>query len=429
MVGITMLLCLTVYGLYNIKKAIWLLLFLMMAIPLGTIAPGVNTIELLRIGSVSIFELLIIFYLIVSSAKHPVKVRKYLILPSVLIVMYISNVILSTSKYGINSTFADAKDYIIAMLILILVVQVSDKYDLSNFCSLVLKAVFMANIIVWIGYILTYQTFLPSSYRFGFAVQSLSIFTIPYIIYSIIILKKYKRWMIVELIFQIYMMMISQNRTNPIIILAVLVVMSVYYIIMSKNVTKKIKRKIFLFGLTVVLVFIGIALYVFLNQDITTGFLGRINEMLLGDFSTDSTKVRNINLEYYTKEVAKQLFGVGLGSYMPALSIFSLGFDQSTMLNYSFDNAYVTIAYKMGFITAVIYLLFILQHVIWNYKQRKNKLIYFFSMLVLIGLGVSGSLLTIQLAKSINVYGFYMAFIVFLRELGRSPVNENKLFP
>jgi hypothetical protein len=192
--------------------------------------------------------------------------------------------------------------------------------------------------------------------------------------------------------------------------------MIIYYLLLNRNISKSEKNKWFNFSLIFVFMIIVAIVYVGTHKNVKNGYLGRINEMLQGNFTTDSTEMRDKNIDFYTKKIMNTPQGVGFGAYMPALSIHTTGYDDTTLLNYGFDNAYLTITYKCGIAGVVLYALFLFQQVFWAFKQRKRGYIYFLVLLVLLGMILSGTCFTIQLVKSINVYGFYMALIIFFRE-------------
>ena len=405
---------LSLIGISNLKSGVSSLLFLIMAIPLGQLFPYLNTVGLLRIGSVSVYELLIIFYLLLVVFKGKFRYSRFSLFSLIFIAFYICDAVLSTGKYGMSSILADAKDYMVAMLLVQLIIQVVDYYTIDDFGMIVLKGTFVASIITFIGYIGTYHTILPVASRYGFGIQTLFLFSIPYGLYLIIVEKKNELWIILEILLQFYLMVLSQNRTNPVIIAFIVLIGLWYYlssdIEMPDGAKKRLRNWIF-----IIICILGAGvIYVKMNSSVTTGFMGRINEVLFSNGETDSMKMRSINIAYYLSEIKKKSMGVGLGAYMPAKSIYVSGFDDSTLLNYGFDNMFITMSYKVGVAVTVVYALYLLWGISVVFRKRKIERASFLCGLILIGFVIAGGVYTVQLLKNISVYTCFMAMLTIL---------------
>ncbi|WP_338705295.1 hypothetical protein [Priestia aryabhattai] len=398
----------------NYKKAIWLNLFLILATPLGALTPSINTIFLLRIGPFSAYEINIIVILIMSLIKSRFKIYRFYILPALLMCFYLINILSSSPLYGLNSVLADAKDYIISLIIIFIVSQITDEDSLKRFLNIALKAVFCSSIIIFLFYIISQGTIFPTPIRYGFSIQSLYVFSIPYIIYIYGIGMCRKKWLLFSLFLQIYLMVIAQNRTNILLIISILAIMFIYYIFVSKNMRNAIKKRLSFFGVLFLIAIIIMSIDIYQNRTITTGFYGRINEMIFSDFSTDSTEVRSITMDYYIEEIKKNIWGYGLGKYMPALSIYNSGFESTTLLNYGFDNMFITMSYKVGVIAAIIYLIFFVVQLFKFYLTRRKYSDNMLYLIILIGLYVSCAVLTGQLLKNIGIYTFVLTLIVHI---------------
>lgn len=405
---------LSLIGISNLKRGVSSLLFLIMAIPLGQLFPYLNTVSLLRIGSVSVYELLIIFYLLLVVFKGKFRYSRFSLFSLVFIAFYICDAVFSTGKYGMSSILADAKDYVVAMLLVQLIIQVVDYYTIDDFGMIVIKGTFLASIITFIGYIGTYHTILPVASRYGFGIQTLFLFSIPYGLYRIIVEKKNELWIVLEIFLQFYLMVLSQNRTNPVIIAFIVLIGLWYYlssdIEMPDGAKKRLRNWIFI----IICILGASVIYIKMNSSITTGFMGRINEVLLSNGETDSMKMRSINIAYYLSEIMKNSMGVGLGAYMPAKSIYVSGFDDSTLLNYGFDNMFITMSYKVGIAVTIMYAVYLLWGISIVFRKRKIERASFLCGLILIGLVVAGGVYTVQLLKNISIYTCFMATLTIL---------------
>lgn len=410
-------------GISNLKSGVSSLLFLIMAIPLGQLFPYLNTVSLLRIGSVSVYELSIIFYLLLVVFKGKFRYSRFSLFSLVFIVFYICDAVFSTGKYGVSSILADAKDYVVAMLLIQLIIQVVDYYTIDDFGIIVLKGTFVASIITFIGYIGTYHTILPVASRYGFGIQTLFLFSIPYGLYLIIVEKKNELWIVLEIFLQFYLMVLSQNRTNPVIIAFIVLIGLWYYlssdIEMPDGAKKRLRNWIFI----IICILGACVIYIKTNSSVTTGFIGRINEVLLSNGETDSMKMRNINIAYYLSEIMKNSMGVGLGAYMPAKSIYVSGFDDSTLLNYGFDNMFITMSYKVGIVVTIVYAVYLLWGISIVFRKRKIERAGFLCGLILIGLVIAGGVYTVQLLKNISIYTCFMATLTILTCKSREAIE------
>ncbi len=414
---------LSLIGISNLKRGVSSLLFLIMAIPLGQLFPYLNTVSLLRIGSVSVYELSIIFYLLLVVFKGKFRYSRFSLFSLVFIVFYICDAVFSTGKYGVSSILADAKDYVVAMLLIQLIIQVVDYYTIDDFGIIVLKGTFVASIITFIGYIGTYHTILPVASRYGFGIQTLFLFSIPYGLYLIIVEKKNELWIVLEILLQFYLMVLSQNRTNPVIIAFIVLIGLWYYlssdIEMPDGAKKRLRNWIFI----IICILGACVIYIKTNSSVTTGFIGRINEVLLSNGETDSMKMRNINIAYYLSEIMKNSMGVGLGAYMPAKSIYVSGFDDSTLLNYGFDNMFITMSYKVGIVVTIVYAVYLLWGISIVFRKRKIERAGFLCGLILIGLVIAGGVYTVQLLKNISIYTCFMATLTILTCKSREAIE------
>ena len=203
----------------SIRKAVWFNISLILSIPLGNILPTINTNQILRIGSITAFEINIIFIFFIIIGRGRIRINKLFTTPIILLSICSFYILLSLHKYGINSVLADSKDYIISMILVIIMVQIAEKDSIDILAEITLKSLFCASIIIFIGYIFTRGTIFPTSARYGFSIQALYIFTIPYTLYEYSIKKGIEVWKVLALILQLYLMIISQNRTNLLLIL------------------------------------------------------------------------------------------------------------------------------------------------------------------------------------------------------------------
>lgn len=405
---------LSLLGISDLKRGISTLLFLIMAIPLGQLLPSLNTIIVLRVGSVSVYEILIVFYLMLVLFKGKFKYSKFSIISFLFIAFYICDAIVSIGKYRMPSVLADAKDYIMAMLLVQLIIQVADYYTIDDFGMIVLKGTFVASIITFIGYIGTYHTIFPVASRYGFGGQTLFLFSVPYALYLIIMEKRSKSWIVLEILLQVYLMILSQNRANPILIVAIVLVSLWYYLASDMKMPTGAKKRLRKWIIASICILGAGAIYIKANSNVTTGFMGRINEMILSSGETDSMKLRSVNIAYYLSEIMKNSMGVGLGAYMPARSIYFSGFDDWTLYNYGFDNMFITMSYKVGIAVTIAYTIYLLWGISIVFKKRKIERAGFLCCLILIGLVIAGGVYTVQLLKNISIYTCFMATLTIL---------------
>ena len=259
--------------------------------------------------------------------------------------------------------------------------------------------------------------------RYGFGIQTLFLFSIPYGLYLIIVEKKNELWIALEILLQCYLIVLSQNRTNPVIIAFIVLIGLWCYLTsdieMPDGVKKRLRNWIFI----IICILGACVIYIKINSSVTTGFIGRINEVLLSNGETDSMKLRNINIAYYLSEIMKNSMGVGLGAYMPAKSIYASGFDDSTFLNYGFDNMFITMSYKVGIAVTIVYAVYLLWGISIVFRKRKIERASFLCGLILIGLVIAGGVYTVQLLKNISIYTCFMATLTILTCKSREAIE------
>ncbi len=399
--------------LLNYKKSIWFNIFIMLAIPLGNLFPNFNTINFLRIGSFSVYEINIIILFIYIFIKGKIKLDNILIAPIFLIFIYILNIIINISNYGLNCVFADSKDYILSLVIIFIAIQINDDNSLNKLIDTSIKASFCSSIIIFIGYIVTTRTIIPVNIRYGFSIQTLYIFSIPYIIYVLLMNIKRSFWLILNVILQLYLVILAQNRTNLILILSILLFSFLYYGFIYKGISNDKKVVLRIFCILLILILGIFIIYIFLNKSVKHGYLGRINEMIFNGFKTDSTEVRNINIEYYINEIKHNIWGYGLGKYMPAISIYTNKFEELTLYNYGFDNIILTMSYKVGILAMVLYNSIYIYLFIKLYKNRKKSIENILYLISLLGIYIASGFMTQQLLRNISIYIFFIMFMIF----------------
>ena len=108
---------------------------------------------------------------------------------------------------------------------------------------------------------------------------------------------------------------------------------------------------------------------------------------------------------------------------MPAKSIYVSGFDDSTLLNYGFDNMFITMSYKVGIVVTIVYAVYLLWGISIVFRKRKIERAGFLCGLILIGLVIAGGVYTVQLLKNISIYTCFMATLTILTCKSREAIE------
>ncbi len=392
-------------GTRNYEKCVRAMLILLLTVPLTSAEP-INTIQLLRIGSVNVLELGILELFIMGIFTGKLRwVKKDFISFSVLILLgiYIVDLILHLDN---SRSVADAKDYIIPAVFFFCIWSTIGKSvnAWEEFIQISLKALRMNAYMILVLY---FALWIPLGYsgRYGFPCETLYVYSIPVQLLSVhnkTVDKQDERKCIFGSLIQLWLLFLSQGR-SLLICTIVAVAICALMELCKKNTVKQVVKNV---G---VIVFMLVALgfmysYLMNNLNSNVGWVHRMAEVVNGGVNTSSNIIRNALYIRYMSLIKEYPFGVGFGASMPAYGYLNDG--MLTLLGeetLAIDSVLLTFSYKLGIIPFILYALCYLVVCYRLVRYKKNGNITNSIFLILILLIVPAAFLSCQALKNLNV--------------------------
>lgn len=421
-----------IYCYKNTNKCFWLTYFLILSLPISkNNIINYITIEIGGIG-INIFQILVSIIFIITIIKRNKEIRS--LFSSLVSISFLLLCILYFIYFiiGVNNknekALSDLVMYVFQMLIFYctfkLVNKKDDIYKLLNItfygltisCSLSLLMLITNKLKIW-G--ITYD-----GGRYGGNFITMLIITISYIV--ILLYNKDNRinklTIVYSLIISILSIMLSQNRTNPILliiscILILLININSNHNFNYKDIFRKLSIIIFMISI------LSIILIILFNSEI--GFVERFKNIT--SISEDVNMKTRVNTNnYYIGLIKENPFGSGFGTLMPFVDSEGI-FRYNNSLN--IDNTYINIARKAGIVTVIIYIYMILSPIIGLIKiyRIKKDNIYISAIIFYFMLIIASSVFTSQSIHSYAVSTFIWVFIGFIN-VKNITLKEEKIY-
>ena len=398
-------------GTRNYEKCVQSMLILLLTVPLTSAEP-INTIQLLRIGSVNVLELGVLELFVIGIIAGRLRwLKKDYISFSVLILLgiYIFDLTLHLNN---NRSIADAKDYIIPAIFFFCVWSTIGKSVSAweNFVQISLKALRVNAYVILILYFILW---IPLGYsgRYGFPCETLYVYSIPVQLlsaYNKTVNRQDEKKYLCGSLVQFWLLFLSQGRSLLICTIVAIAVCALMELC-KKNTVKQVARNL---GLIVLLLLALGFMYSYLmnNLNSTVGWVHRMAEVVNGGVNTSSNVIRNALYMRYISLIKEHPFGVGFGTSMPAYGYLNNG--SLTLLGeetLAIDSVLLTFSYKLGIAPFILYALcyFVACYRLVRYKKSGNitNSICFILMLLV----VPAAFLSCQALKSLNVAIFVSA--------------------
>ena len=415
----------------NPEKCFWITYFLMLALPLGSGNKIIVYLSITIAGiTINMIEAMVIANSIIILIGR--KGRKFEINNFINIAFLI--LVLSYGFYffiGINKGYKaiwDFKIYIIQILLFYSTYKIiKDSDDVKKLLNITFYASLSNSIITIIMYLTSSWSVWGLNYsggRFGGNFVTILIISMSYAVF--IFYNKsseVKRWILfVAMIAGMITMFLSQNRSNPILLLIssiLIIVVCLFNNRSDRNIIGKISLALIL-GISILF---GVAKFLYGESDFANRYISIIENK---DDNNLGTRAKTI--EYYSEIIKSKPFGNGFGTTMPFIdSNGNVKYDQSMNV----DNSYINIARKCGINTLIIYIivilspLFILKRL---YKYNKN-IIYKQLAISYFMLLIATSILTSQSIHSYAVSSFIWVLISYLNlelvKFKKASVEEN----
>lgn len=385
-----------------------ILLILVLMTPLSILKPyytlGIDITQLFIFMYIANIVLRFIIF-----KKKRIKVDLELI--SILFYMILGMILLNfiISRIDIRVKFVDFRNYIIIVLIYIIF---SKYFNIKRFFELVLYGLTLSSFITLIIYFLgdiNHLGLLAIEGRYTWGYQTLYIISIPIIMFFMFQKDKSfknKAYYIFSIIVQVSGLLLGQNRTAIILVLFNLLFVFITMLIIYLK-SKKNKLKIIL------LIFLNIVILISLifainngiknNSEVITRFLDVMNKT----GTIDNITTRNNTNMYYIEAIKNKLLGYGIGSKMYMYNENNSPYQ----LGYFIDNAFITMAYKLGVAILGIIILIILGTNIILIKKRNKGFILLYSLVSVNLVAIAGGMMTAQIINNNAVSFFFWALI------------------
>lgn len=367
-----------IFGLINLEKMLWINYLVILILPM----------DVLYKMDITYFPIIdVIFFIsivLVVVKKYIIDRDKMQISPVILILIiflifgYSTTLIISINEFG-KLSLIDGYQYFKFILIFFISSTCFPKKSISKFIKVTLVGVSINSIILILIYIFNSTNLGIDRYSFG--CESMYIFTIPvqlYMLYSKKYELKYKLFILISIIIQSILLILAQNRTNPIVIVCSILILMLFGLIYKRHdieyIFKNFSKLIILsLVLTIILIDIG-KNYNIINSD----FISRFSEMTNGYNTTSTYGIRKMSNDYYNDLTKSKLSGYGFGTYMPHVVVEGIGYDKDNLESFQTDNLLVVHAYKTGIFNTIIFILiFVITYIkIFQFYIKYKKLEY-----------------------------------------------------
>lgn len=417
MLGIISFLVASLYILYycNVSylECIKKVYVLLLAIPLSYL-DGFNTIDALKIGIVSVPQLIIIevfaIGLICKTGEQRIVIQK----KNDLLVLLLFSLYIIDLAFNIDRPLAikDASTYIIPMLLLLSVRIFSSRIDCMEFVDLSVRGLFYNSIILTIAY-LTIWKVAGENGRFGVTVESLYVFSIP-VMFAKVLDKNEKYNMRVRyaigVVLQFFLLLVSQTRTL-IIVVSFLMFLAIIRLVKYK---KTLRKGVALLSLAVCIFTAGIV-YVIQIGGNGAGWASRMYELIQTGILTQSNSIRTRLIHFYIPQIVSHPLGHGFGYPMYN---WVLSNNQKMILSEEItlgvDNFILTYCYKFGFFFFIVFIILLgkayrqFYRYLKNHDQDENSMIGYYAMLTLL---LPTALMSGQILDNFTISCFFQLFI------------------
>lgn len=352
---------------------------------IGTVMNGEFMNNLFSKSGFTALDILVIssFIRIILNNKDVLKYIRYSLVDKLVLVFLGLNLlgfIHGLFKYGSYSI--EFKHILIAVLIYYIVKKIYIKISIEQVLELIFNSIIIYSLIL-----LLVITFLNPAdinlidYEGRLAINiTLYIMAIPYAIYMILkknMSIKSKIYYYLSLLLMIYFIYLNQNRT--IIILTSISLVSIYLITYFDSEKNKYMN-IAINYLSCIVLILGVIFISTYMEDLINPIIERFYDIISKTGTYSNYTVRMNTMKYYSTIIMKSLLGVGWGA--PMMLFNSTG--SITITNGSMDNFFVTIGYKAGLLTLLVFILIIIsiyihiiKYVVENRKQSKLLLVIF----------------------------------------------------
>ncbi len=404
----------------NPKRAFWVMYFIIIMLPINS-NNIIITYFSTKIGktSINVIQIMAILLgsivLIKSKSLRKVNIKgltnKAFIL---LVLLYGLYVYMGMSK-GYDA-FSDFKIYIIHIILFYITYKVIDvKEDIYKLMNITLSALTINSIWTLFMYLTHRWKIWGITYeggRFGGNYLTLYVVTISYVLFSFYNKNKNfnKILAIISFGVSMIMMMLSQNRTNPILLLVSCILILLFTFNNGKS-SRGIISKIVIFTGVIGGILYGTNILLNGESDFAERFTS-VNNLV----EDKNVKTRILTLEYYSKLIVKNPVGNGFGTRMPFVDSYGrFQYEEG----YNVDNAYLNIGRKAGIITLIVYAYLVISPIFSLrklYKKNKDKVYIAISISYIMLLGAA-SMITSQMIHAYAVSCFIWVFISYTNTL------------
>jgi hypothetical protein len=434
MIGLALMIIIIIfnftYGFKNIRNCFFIDYFLLLLFPVGDIGKIYtghifNIHMYLQYKSMDIFDITILSITLITLTRVILNNTGFkrinlfdglIIILGTIFVIYILIGYLNIEKLAIS----DGKKYILFILLYFTGREILDKEDISKFIKVTLYSAFFNSILLIIIYFFTINNYINVGDRYSFGCESIYVITIPLQLYFIFnknkeLLQFNKSFLIISICIQSILLLLAQNRTNPLMIIASVILIYIFNLLINKiNIKEfyiKIAKLIFA-SILFVSIFISIILVLsHFNVAIIDRYTGKDNS----NGANYTYEIRKTTNNYYLDELKKNLFGYGLGTNM-----FNIlpdgGLDASSLESFQIDNMPIVMGYKFGIIGIIIYLLII----VYNFKNLKlkaknNKSVYLPMLAILPFFLISCGYMTSQVIHNVCIRSYWWVYLAITR--------------
>lgn len=410
-------------GLYFIKKAytntiecFWLFYFVTLCLPISKNSIlSLISIDMFGLG-INILQIgigIIFLVILINNRRYrrlsQTNIGKLFIVLCILYIICFSVGILK----GNNKVMVDAMMYLFQCILFYCTYKlVNDKesiYKLMNITMYALTVNCTFSLIMLVTNKFSIWGIEYSGGRYGGNFLTLLIITLSYIFFILYNQEKEsnKVLLIYSIFISILSMILSQNRTNP--ILLIISCLIILFVSFNNKVTYKniFRKPILLILICISTLIIGISI---INSN--SDFIDRFKKITsLSDDTNMKTRINTNN--HYIKLIMDNPLGDGFGTLMPFIDSEGV-FRYEDSLN--IDNSYINIGRKAGILTMIIYIIFIISPIIKlikGYSVNKNNIYIALSVMYFM-LIIASSLLTSQSIHSYSVSSFIWVFIAFI---------------
>ncbi len=399
------------------EKFFWFIYFTILLLPISnnnileyiTIYIGGKGINALQISVVVIFFII----LIKNNQYRKFRLDNYInIIFVFLSILYSIYFIIGLSKWK-EVAIIDFSMYIFQMLLFYCTYKVAgNKEDIYKLMNMTLYGLTANSIITFVMFLTNKWTVWGIEYngeRFGGNYFTLYIITISYIVFLLYNKKNEvnRTVLLLSSILSVILMFISQNRTNPILLIitcGVLLIINLKNKLSLRNILIKLSMLIF------ITIFSVLGIYTLIHSD--SEFINRFkNISSLSQDRNIQTRIKTIN--YHMDLVEKNPLGNGFGTFVPYIDAEGRSQYEDSL---NIDNSYINIARKTGVITLILYIAIILsptKSLIKKYKNEKD-MIHLSILVSYLMLLVASSIMTSQSIHSYAVSSFIWVFISYM---------------